>query len=65
MASNYYWVRKGHEEVADKWHLFNPLLKEMRKDGPDTDAPRRQLGQEGDPPRLRKSPGFTMCSVQH
>lgn len=35
------------------------------KAGPDKDAPRRQLGPEGIPPKLRKSPGFTICSVQH
>lgn len=35
------------------------------KAGPDKDAPRMQLGQEGIPPKLRKSPGFIICSVQH
>lgn len=33
--------------------------------GPDKDAPRRQLAPEGTPPKLRESPAFTVCSVQH
>lgn len=35
------------------------------KADPDKDATRMQLGPEGLPPKFRKSPEFTICSVQH